>query len=163
MPKKAKELGPLAVKRLTTPGKHPVGGVAGLYLKVISEHARSWVLRVAVAGQRREIGLGAYAESGMGVAAARVKALAVREDIARGVDPVMQKKEAKSRLRASQALEMTFEQAAKRFIKVKEPEWRRDSRERRGRERRPAMVGFFAYVLDANGRLLLQTAFEIES
>lgn len=124
MPKKAKELGPLAVKRLTTPGKHPVGGVDGLYLKVTSESARSWVLRAVVAGKRREIGLGAYSESGMGVAAARAKALAIREDIARGVDPVMQKKEAASRLRASQALEMTFEQAAKRFITAKEPEWR---------------------------------------
>lgn len=124
MPKKAKELGPLAVKRLTTPGKHPVGGVDGLYLKVVNPSARSWVLRVVVAGKRREIGLGAYAESGMGVAAARAKALTVREDIARGVDPIMQKKEAASLLRASQALETTFEQAAKRFITAKEPEWR---------------------------------------
>ncbi|MFP3584147.1 tyrosine-type recombinase/integrase [Paraburkholderia sp. SIMBA_055] len=124
MPKKAKELGALAVKRLTTLGKHPVGGVDGLYLKVASETSRSWVLRVVVAGKRREIGLGAYAESGLGVAAARAKALAVRAEIASGVDPIMQKKEAASRLRASQALEMTFEQAAKRFITAKEPEWR---------------------------------------
>ncbi|MGF6974924.1 integrase [Paraburkholderia sp. JPY465] len=124
MPKKAQVLGPLAVKRLTTPGKHPVGGVEGLYLKVTDTGSRSWVLRVTVAGKRREIGLGAYNESGMGVAVARAKALSVREDIARGVDPVMQKKEAASRLRASQALEMTFEQAAKRFITAKEPEWR---------------------------------------
>jgi integrase len=124
MPKKAKDLGPLAVKRLTTPGKHPVGGVDGLYLKVTDTGSRSWVLRVAVAGKRREIGLGAYSESGMGVAAARSKALATREEIARGIDPIMQKKEAASRLRASQALEMTFEQAAKRFITAKEPEWR---------------------------------------
>ncbi|MBW5285311.1 tyrosine-type recombinase/integrase [Burkholderia gladioli] len=124
MPKKAKELGALAVKRLTALGKHPVGGVDGLYLKVASETSRSWVLRVVVAGKRREIGLGAYAESGLGVAAARAKALAVRDDIARGVDPVMQKKEAASRLRASQALEMTFEQTATRYIAAKEVEWR---------------------------------------
>ncbi|SAL17108.1 phage integrase [Caballeronia peredens] len=124
MPKKAKELGALAVKRVTTPGKHPVGGVDGLYLKVTETGSRSWVLRVSVGGRRPEIGLGAYSDKGLGVAEARAKALKVRDDIAAGIDPVMQKKEASSRLRASQALEMTFENAAKRFIKAKEPEWR---------------------------------------
>ena len=41
MPKKAIELGPLAVKALTRPGLHAVGGVAGLHLQVSpSERAR---------------------------------------------------------------------------------------------------------------------------
>jgi integrase len=122
MPKKAKELGALAVKRVTTPGKHPVGGVAGLYLKVTDTGSKSWVLRATVAGTRREIGLGAY--PGVGLADAHKKAQQTRDEIAGGVDPVMQKREAASRLRASQALEMTFEDAAKRFIKAKEVEWR---------------------------------------
>ncbi|AMM13355.1 integrase [Burkholderia sp. PAMC 28687] len=124
MPKKAKELGPLAVKRLTTPGKHPVGGVEGLYLKVVSETSRSWVLRVVVGGRRREIGLGSYSDQGIGVAGARTKATAMREEILRGIDPVIQRMEVASRLRASHALEITFEDAAKRFIKAKAPEWR---------------------------------------
>jgi hypothetical protein len=33
--------------------------VAGLYLQVSSETARSWILRVKIGDKRREIGLGA--------------------------------------------------------------------------------------------------------
>ena len=45
MPRKAKELGPLAGVRLTTPGLHFVGGVAGLALQVLPSGGRTWVLR----------------------------------------------------------------------------------------------------------------------
>lgn len=124
MPKIAKELGALAVSKLTQPGLHMVGGVAGLALQVSPTGARSWILRVMVGGKRREIGLGAYSQKGMGVAEARAKALQLREDIEQGIDPVLQKKEAASRLRASQALEITFEEAAKQFINAKSHEWK---------------------------------------
>ncbi|WP_186081417.1 tyrosine-type recombinase/integrase [Burkholderia gladioli] len=123
MPKKAKELGPLAVSRLTEPGRYPVGGVDGLYLRITSPTDRYWILRVVIAGKRREIGLGAYSKT-RGVAEARTLALEKREDIKRGIDPVMQRKEVASQLRASQALEMTFEQTAARYIAAKEVEWR---------------------------------------
>ena len=39
MPKKAKELTVLAVKKLAKPGLHAVGGVAGLLLQVTTPHA----------------------------------------------------------------------------------------------------------------------------
>ena len=38
MPKKAKELTALAVKKLTKPGLHAVGGVAGLLLQVTTRN-----------------------------------------------------------------------------------------------------------------------------
>lgn len=60
MPKVAKELGALAVSRLTQEGMHPVGKVAGLYLQVTGAKSRSWILRVKVGDRRREIGLGAF-------------------------------------------------------------------------------------------------------
>src|SRR5260370_5143956 len=60
MPKIAKELGALAVSRLSMPGTHAVGRVAGLALQITPSGARSWVLRAMVGGRRREIGLGAY-------------------------------------------------------------------------------------------------------
>jgi hypothetical protein len=60
MGRKAKELKPLEVERLKTPGLHFVGGVSGLALQVTSPDARSWVLRVMVAGKRRDMGLGGY-------------------------------------------------------------------------------------------------------
>ena len=69
MPRVAKNLKPLEVSRLTEPGLHPVGGVAGLMLQVSKTGTRSWLLRVKVGDKRREIGLGAY--PGVGVALAR--------------------------------------------------------------------------------------------
>jgi hypothetical protein len=41
MPKRAKELSPVEVRRLTTPGVYPVGGVAGLLLQVKDSGAKS--------------------------------------------------------------------------------------------------------------------------
>lgn len=66
MPKIAKELSALEVKRLSRPGWHAVGGVAGLLLQVKPPAqtdgpiSRSWILRLQVAGQRQPIGLDAY-------------------------------------------------------------------------------------------------------
>ena len=77
MPRIATELGPLAVKRLTTPGMYAVGGVAGLYLQVRNETAKSWIMRAVVADKRRDIGLGAY--PAVSLADARSKAQACRE------------------------------------------------------------------------------------
>lgn len=75
-----------------------------------------------VGGRRREIGLGAYPS--VSLKEAHEKAQETRDAIALGVDPVLARKEAASRLRASQAFEVTFEEAAKRFIKAKAPEWK---------------------------------------
>ncbi|WP_321808081.1 tyrosine-type recombinase/integrase [Burkholderia sp. BCC1993] len=122
MPKTAKELGALAVSRLSTPGTHAVGHVAGLALQITPTGSRSWILRVMVGGRRREIGLGAY--QSVSLKEAHEKAQETRDAIALGVDPVLARKEAASRLRASQAFEVTFEEAAKRFIKAKAPEWK---------------------------------------
>lgn len=60
MPKLAKELSALEVKRLTAPGLHAVGTVAGLRLLVKPTGARSWVLRTMVGTRRAELGLGGY-------------------------------------------------------------------------------------------------------
>lgn len=98
-----------------------VGGVAGLALQVTATNARSWILRVMVGAKRREIGLGAY--PAVSLKAAREAAKAKRDEIAAGVDPVLAQKERNSLLRASQAREITFEEAAKRFIDAKEAAW----------------------------------------
>ena len=64
MPRIARELGPLEIKRLTESGYHPVGHVPGLHLQVTPSGTRSWVLRVTVGQKRREVGLGAMAPTG---------------------------------------------------------------------------------------------------
>lgn len=122
MPKVAKELGALAVSRLKEPGTYPVGKVAGLYLQVSSETARSWVLRVKVGEKRREIGLGAYPT--VSLKEAHLKAAAEREKIKNGIDPVLARREAKSRIKAEQATEVTFADAARAYMATKLSEWK---------------------------------------
>ncbi|MFL9859480.1 tyrosine-type recombinase/integrase [Paraburkholderia madseniana] len=122
MPKVAKELGALAVSKLKEPGMHPVGKVAGLYLQVLGPVSRSWILRVKVGEKRREIGLGSY--PAVSLKEAQTKAQGERDKISAGIDPILQRREAASNLRANQALEMTFEAAAKRFMDAKSSEWK---------------------------------------
>lgn len=122
MARKAKELSPLAVGRLKEPGHHAVGGVAGLYLYVSESGARSWVLRVLVAGKRRHMGLGGFPD--VPLVQAKEKARAAREAISQGVDPIQQRKAAANQLRASAITERTFQQAAEAFIDSHGDSWK---------------------------------------
>jgi len=60
MPRLAKELGALAVKKLKDEGYHAVGGVSGLYLAIGQSGAKSWILRTKIGNRRSDIGLGSY-------------------------------------------------------------------------------------------------------
>ncbi|RQZ27464.1 site-specific integrase [Burkholderia sp. Bp9090] len=122
MPKVAKELGALAVSKLSQPGMHPVGKVAGLYLQIGSSNARSWILRVKVGDKRREIGLGPYPS--VSLKDAQTKAQAERDKIKAGFDPILERKAAESALRVAQASEITFAEAAKQFINSRSHGWK---------------------------------------
>jgi integrase len=121
MPKIAEELSALEVKRLKEPGLHFVGGVPGLALQ-ITDTARSWLLRVAVGGKRREIGLGGFTTTN-GIAEARRKAQEAREKIREGVDPVQERRSARAALRAARLTGITFRQAAESYIADQEAGW----------------------------------------
>lgn len=122
MPKRSAELSALQVGRLQAPGRHPVGGVAGLYLKVTPTGARSWVLRVVVGGKRRDAGLGGFPD--VPLAKAREKARVAREAIEQGTDPIEARAAAKRTLVAANIPAMTFAQAAVQLIRAKAPEWK---------------------------------------
>lgn len=122
MARKAKELGALEVGRINTPGLHFVGGVAGLALQVTNSGARSWILRVMVGGKRREMGLGGFPD--VTLAGAREAARIARAKIKDGIDPVEDAKAKRSALYAQRAAAMTFSEAAKAYIAVKESEWK---------------------------------------
>ncbi|MDZ7852946.1 MAG: tyrosine-type recombinase/integrase [Halomonas sp.] len=120
MPKRAKELTAIEVKRLTEPGFHAVGGVAGLHLTVKTPEARSWILRARVGSLRRDIGLGGYPD--VSLAMAREYAREAKARIKAGVDPVAERKAMRSELLAQQVKEITFEQAAAKVIAKKQAE-----------------------------------------
>jgi integrase len=124
MARKAKELSALEVSRdCTSPGLHFVGGVAGLALQVLPapSTARTWVLRVMVAGKRREMGLGGYPD--VTLAGAREAARIARAKIDNGIDPIEDRRAKRSELQAQRASAMTFSEAATAYIAMRESEW----------------------------------------
>ncbi|WP_035881614.1 tyrosine-type recombinase/integrase [Cupriavidus metallidurans] len=148
MPKIAKELSPLAVSRLSEPGMHPVGKVAGLYLQISKAGSRSWILRATVGSHRREIGLGPYPS--VSLKDAHAKATAERDKIKAGIDPVLERLESESRLKASQALEMSFADAAGKYIESKSAEWKN---RKHGAQWRTTLD---TYAIPTLGRMLLR-------
>lgn len=122
MPKRARELSPLAVSRLTKPGLHAVGSPAGLYLQISERGARSWILRTMIGGRRRDMGLGAYPD--VPLALAREKARQRREQIENGIDPIAERKAARASLKSEAARSVTFDEVARRVIAKKTPEFR---------------------------------------
>ncbi len=121
MPKKAKELSALAVKRLTNPGLHFVGGVPGLALQVLPTGGRTWILRVVIGGRRRDVGLGGFPE--VTLAKAREKAARYREQIKSGRNPLDEVRAARSALHAAAQAAMSFQEVAKKFIDSQRLTW----------------------------------------
>jgi integrase len=122
MPKVARELSPLAINKLTTPGTHAVGGVAGLSLRVYDAGQRAWVLRTMVAGKRREFGLGGYPT--VLPASARDRARATLDKIFAGLDPTEEKQRQRSALRAAKAKAVSFGKVAEQYIAQHEAGWK---------------------------------------
>lgn len=122
MPKKAKELTALEVKRLAAPGFHSVGTVPGLALYVKPTGARSWVLRVMIGTKRQDIGLGAY--PAVTLAEAHEAAREKRKLIRAGVDPLAHRREQRSKLIAEQTAGKTFDQCAAAYIAAHRDGWK---------------------------------------
>lgn len=133
MPKKAIELSALAVSRLKADGRHAVGGVDGLHLRVVGQ-ARAWVLRVVVgqrtdsAGKvvlhRRDIGLGSYPE--VSLAEAREAAREKRKQIRSGIDPVQERKSGKVRKTLEAVKAKTFRECAEAYISANRAGWKNE-------------------------------------
>lgn len=123
MPKRAPELAPFQIKRLSKrPGFHSVGGVAGLHLYVKPTAAASWVIRLMVGTHRRDFGLGPYPD--VSLADAREKAREIRRHVAEGVDPIAARRAARAALEAADARRMTFREAASAAWRHRAPEFR---------------------------------------
>ena len=99
------------IRSLKTPGRHGDGD--GLHLKISEAGARSWILRVVIAGKRRDIGLGRYPD--VSLSQAREAAAKHRSLIAAGGDPLAEKRKAAI---------PTFREAAERTFEANKPRWR---------------------------------------
>ncbi len=130
MPKIAKELSALEVKRLSRPGWHAVGGVAGLLLQ-IREPARqgaplprSWILRLRVAGQRQPIGLGSYPQ--VSLAEAREQAKRLSLEARGGVNLLARKRAQRSALIAAASRNKTFRDCAEAYMEAHASDYTND-------------------------------------
>lgn len=129
MPKVARELSPLEVKRLQHPGNgrnvtFAVGGVSGLLLQITPTGGRSWVLRIKVGGRRRNIGLGGYPD--VTLAQARERAREAKGKVWQGVDPVEERKAIRAALVAAARRGLTFADALDRYATEKVKEFRNE-------------------------------------
>lgn len=119
MPKLAKELSAIEVKRLTMAGMHFVGGAPGLILQVSSTTARSWILRTRIDGKRKHIGLGSYPT--ISLADARTAARTLLNETQKGVNPLETKKAERSKRQAAEAKTKTFRQCAEAYLERHTP------------------------------------------
>ena len=101
-----------------------MGGVAGLALQVQPSGARSWLLRISIAGRRREMGCVCGRLPRCLLADARRRARDEREKADKGIDPIADRRAGVVRLRAESARKCSFESAARTYIEVHEPTWR---------------------------------------
>jgi integrase len=97
-----------SIKNLKEPGKYSDGGGLGLFLWVKPNGGKFWIQRILIQGRRRDIGLGGYPV--VSLASAREVAMANKQAVRQGQDPLADKRKARESL--------TFKGAAKRYLEA---------------------------------------------
>ena len=118
MPKVAKALSALEVKRLAGSGLHLVGTVAGLGLNISDTGSRSWILRTKMGSKRTEIGLGSYPD--ITLSAALERARDTKDKIQKGENPIADRQAKRA------IIEWTFKRCAETYIDSHRSEWTND-------------------------------------
>ncbi len=116
-------LSPARVKSVKAPGMYPDG--ANLYLRV--EHGplgptKSWLFRFVLGGRQRYMGLGPLRD--VPLADARAAALAARQQLREGLDPIEGRKARVAENPVASMKVMTFEEAARAYIAAHSAGWR---------------------------------------
>lgn len=130
MPRVAKPLSAVELKRLP-PGTHAVGGVPGLQMVVREAGGRHWILRVTIAGKRRELGLGSFPETSL--ADARDRAKADRAAIREGRDPASERASARAALAEATKHLITVTEAINRTYEARKAGFKTEKNARRWR------------------------------
>ena len=105
----------LAVRNENTPGRYSIGET--LYLMVWPSGSKSWVQRISIKGERKDLGLGPHPP--VSLAQARQKARENRSLVKSGGDPLAAKRE-EARLAGTP----TFEQLARKHIAENRHSWK---------------------------------------
>jgi integrase len=122
MPRPGKPLTALQVKNLKAPGRYFDSG--GLVLQISSTGARSWLFRYKRGNRKshREMGLGSLRD--VSLAEARDKALELRKQLDKGLDPIVTRREAQASQTMAEGNAMTFKQCAVAYIASQKDAWR---------------------------------------
>ena len=113
------KLAALSVKNVSKSGRYGDGD--GVYLHVAAPGTKSWVQRIVIYGNRRDIGLGSY--STVSLAQARSLASSNRSSVSEGRDPLAEKRHAKDVARNPTSSVPTLAEAAARVIEIRRPTW----------------------------------------
>ena len=150
MPKIAKPLSDLQLRRITRVGWHAVGGVAGLLLQVRkpakegAQTPRSWILRVKVGNQRQPIGLGSYPQVSLAVAREQASKMVI--EAKQGVNLKEKKRAQRSSLIVAAAKNKTFKECAEAYIAAHSNDYSSDKH----RKQWPATLEAYAYPIIGN-------------
>ncbi|MDT4825401.1 Prophage integrase IntA [compost metagenome] len=113
------KLTPKFVKEVTAPGSYQDG--RGLFLRVGTNGKKAWIFRYSF-GTRHDLSVGAYPT--LSLREARLEADKHRLDIAKGIDPLAKRAEARGAARKAKTREAnTFKAEALRYIKTHAPSW----------------------------------------
>src|SRR5215470_9096264 len=106
--------------RLNKRGRYACGH--GLYLQISEWNTRAWIFRYRHGGRARHVGLGNCTY--VTLAEARERAFEYRRLLARGGDPLSEKRGVKLEQQRAQARSKTFQQVALEYIDAHQGEWR---------------------------------------
>lgn len=150
MPKIAKPLNDLQVRRITRVGWHAVGGVAGLLLQVRkptkegAQIPRSWILRVKVGDKRQPIGLGPYPQVSLAEAREQAKKMVV--EAKQGVNLKAKKRTERSALLSAASKNKTFRECAIAYMEAHASDYTSDKH----RKQWPSTLEAYAYPVIGN-------------
>jgi integrase len=115
-----------AVAALTEPGRYAVGH--GAYLQISLWNTKSWIFRYVRNGKARHVGMGSTEY--VTLSEARERAIEYRRLLARGGDPLEEKRAGLRERKETEARAKTFKWCALEYIKQHEDGWRGDSSRR---------------------------------
>ena len=110
----------ITLRKIINPGRYTDSQVKGLHLWVKTSGQRYWIFRYTFDGKRQGMSVGAYPE--VGIKLARERAIAARNTLNQGQNPIEEKKTCRALKTSVSAL--NFSCFADEYIKTMRPKWR---------------------------------------